>query len=163
MNLMIGISTGMWVFSFKTMRSWRDFLFCGQCQAPPTQKTVQSPAIITSSRTPNVDPTQTRPLIPPARNPPPIPPPSHYMPLSVMTNSAGGKNIMTNTYVDSWKPSGVLWRIKLWKLGFHIKRVLLYVLLYVHTDKFLTVEKFTTKNNQIKTIVHEYKINTNKD
>jgi hypothetical protein len=46
MSLTVGLATGLWTFSFKTLQAWRRFLCCRQCQAPLQQKYTAATAII---------------------------------------------------------------------------------------------------------------------
>lgn len=39
MSLTIGLATGLWILSFKTLQAWKRFFCCSECQAPSTQKT----------------------------------------------------------------------------------------------------------------------------
>lgn len=39
MSLTVGLATGLWMFSFKTLNTWKTFFCCKGCQAPSTQKT----------------------------------------------------------------------------------------------------------------------------
>lgn len=39
MSLTVGLATGLWMFSLKTLQAWKAFFCCKSCQAPSMQKT----------------------------------------------------------------------------------------------------------------------------
>ncbi|CAD6184724.1 unnamed protein product [Caenorhabditis auriculariae] len=77
-SLCTGVSCVVWVFSWKTMHSWKNFIFCGLCSTSPSKTSVEPSA---------------RPLLEPPTAPPPQPPVT-YMPMT--------------TAPQSWRPSKVL-------------------------------------------------------
>lgn len=101
MSFASGISTSLWVLSKKTFHSWRRFICCQSCSPKEKKPALQSP--ITTYVPTTQQPQTQQPLIVQMINGQ-----SHYIPLSMLTNSNRTSRPGYPASTESWKPSNAL-------------------------------------------------------
>ena len=101
-SILLGTTTSIWMFSSKTIKAWKDFICCGYCSSPKTEKfqTTLLQNTVQQNFTQNPDFGRLQ------RNPQN----AQYLPLSVMTNSgnSGGISITYAGNPDQWKASKIV-------------------------------------------------------
>uniref|UniRef100_A0A915EPI9 Frizzled-4 n=1 Tax=Ditylenchus dipsaci TaxID=166011 RepID=A0A915EPI9_9BILA len=116
MSLTVGLATGLWIFSPKTLQAWSRFVCCC-CWGSSSQKGGKY-----SGSTVNQQLQSRQPLLLPHTNGLPAPPAPHsnttYMPLAVMMGSNGGNGAARHSLLQlpgapansttSWKTSNLI-------------------------------------------------------
>lgn len=99
MSLASGISTSLWVLSIKTLQSWKRFICCQNCSSKEDKKPALQSPITTYVPSNQVQHSIVVQMVNGQ---------SHYIPLSMLTNSNGTSRQGYPASTDSWKQQNAL-------------------------------------------------------